>query len=376
MAGRGSWGRPADGPPPSGDSSGKSSFGSSSGRSSFGSSNGKSSFGSSSGKSSFGSSSGKSSFGSSNGKSSFGSSSGKSSFAGQGAQPRRRRKAEREAEDAAFGPVVGRSADLPPEPDEDAPGPWDTQDSGYADAAPGDAGRTGTGRSVAGRATTGGRGRSRRPRAEEGAAGETPSGEPAYDWSAPGEFAPAGPAPGEKRSGGSPDASDPLALARSIVLRQLTLAPRSRHQLAVKLAERGVPAEAAMAVLDRFEEVQLIDDAEFARMWVRSRSATRSLARSALKRELAEKGVDPALAEDALASISDDDERDAARELIHRKMRQGVDLSDRSARDKEVRRLVSMLARKGYAPGLAFALVKDALDGQGDALDGGDTPSG
>ncbi|MBJ2121283.1 regulatory protein RecX [Arthrobacter sp. MSA 4-2] len=153
-------------------------------------------------------------------------------------------------------------------------------------------------------------------------------------------------------------------MARSIVLRQLTLAPRSRHQLAVKLAERGVPEEAATAVLNRFEEVQLIDDAEFARMWVRSRSATRSLARSALKRELAEKGVDPAFAEDALASISDDDERNAARELIHRKMRQGVDLSDRAARDKEIRRLVSMLARKGYAPGLAFTLVKDALDGQ------------
>jgi regulatory protein len=139
------------------------------------------------------------------------------------------------------------------------------------------------------------------------------------------------------------------------------MAPRSRHQLAEKLAERGVAPEAAAAVLDRFEEVQLIDDAEFARMWVRSRAATRSLARSALKRELADKGVDPALAEDALAQVSDDDERDAARELIRRKMRPGADLSDRGVRDKEIRRLVSMLARKGYAPGLAFALVKDAL---------------
>ena len=163
-------------------------------------------------------------------------------------------------------------------------------------------------------------------------------------------------------NGGAPD--DPYALARSTVLRQLAMAPKSRHQLAEKLSQRDVPPDVAAAVLDRFEEVQLIDDAEFARMWVRSRSATRSLARSALKRELAEKGVDPALAEDALASISDDDERGAARDLIHRKMRQGVDLSDPSARDKEVRRLVSMLARKGYAPGLAFALVKDALDGQ------------
>jgi SOS response regulatory protein OraA/RecX len=140
------------------------------------------------------------------------------------------------------------------------------------------------------------------------------------------------------------------------------MAPRSRHQLAEKLAERGVPPEAATAVLDRFEEVQLIDDAEFARMWVRSRSATNSLARSALRRELADKGVDPALAEDALAQVSDDDERNTAGELIRRKMRRSADLSDRDVRDKEIRRLVAMLARKGYAPGLAFGLVKDALD--------------
>ncbi|WP_246669900.1 regulatory protein RecX [Arthrobacter zhaoguopingii] len=249
------------------------------------------------------------------------------SFGGQTPKSRSRRKTERALNDSAFGPVFGRSADLPPEqdPDEAAPAPWSP--SGFPDDAPHSGAGTADGSS----------GRSRRR-----GRGEATPEDPA-DQAQP---------------------SDPLALGRSIVLRQLAMAPRSRHQLAVKLAERGVPEEAATAVLNRFEEVQLIDDAEFARMWVRSRSATRSLARSALKRELAEKGIDPALAEDALAQVSDDDERNAARELIHRKMRQGVDLGDRSARDKEVRRLVSMLARKGYAPGLAFALVKDALDAQ------------
>ncbi|MHA7263373.1 regulatory protein RecX [Arthrobacter sp. TMN-37] len=357
MAASGSWGRPADGPPPSGGSSSeKAPFGSSGRSSSFGSSSGRSS----SGRSSFGSSTGRSSFGSSSGRSSFGSSTGQSSVGGQGARPRRRRKAEREAKDSSFGPVVGRSADLPPEHEGDAPGPWDSSDPGHAgEGAPGAARRSAAGRTTA-------RGR-RRTRAGDGAAGEALSGGPlsggqAFGEPGPGEPAPAEPAPGKTRSGDSPDASDPLALARSIVLRQLAMAPRSRHQLATKLSERGVPPEAAAAVLDRFEEVQLIDDAEFARMWVRSRSATRSLARSSLKRELADKGVDPALAEDALAQVSDDDERDAARELIQRKLRPGADLSDRAARDKEIRRLVSMLARKGYAPGLAFALVKDALD--------------
>lgn len=156
--------------------------------------------------------------------------------------------------------------------------------------------------------------------------------------------------------------ADPHEVARSIVLRQLSMAPRSRRQLLTKLLERGVPGQVAAEILDRYEEVQLIDDAEFARMWVRSRAQTRSLARSAIKRELADKGITGDLAEEALSQRTDEDERGAAVDLVRRKMRPIADPSDRAARDKQVRRLVAMLARKGYAPSLAFSIVKDVLD--------------
>lgn len=166
-----------------------------------------------------------------------------------------------------------------------------------------------------------------------------------------------------KSAGGVPAPDvDPYSTARSIVLRQLTLAPKSRHQLAAKLAERDVPDEVAVAVLDRFEEVQLVDDAEFAMMWVRSRASTRSLARSVLKRELAEKGIHGELAEEALAQVSDEEEREAAEQLVRRKHRPGSMGTDRAARDKETRRLVSMLGRKGYGSSLAFGVVKEVLD--------------
>ena len=139
------------------------------------------------------------------------------------------------------------------------------------------------------------------------------------------------------------------------------MAPRSRLQLSRKLAERNVPLDVAEAVLDRFEEVQLIDDAEFARMWVRSRSQSRKLAKSAIRRELTEKGIEPDDAEEALSQLSDEDEEIAARELVERKLRPGVDLSDRAERDKCTRRLASMLARKGYAPSTAFRIVGEVL---------------
>lgn len=164
--------------------------------------------------------------------------------------------------------------------------------------------------------------------------------------------------------------ADPHEVARSIALRQLSMAPRSRRQLLTKLVDRGVSEQVADEVLDRFEEVQLVDDAEFARMWVRSRANTRSLARSAIKRELAEKGITGALAEEALAQRSDEDERSAAIELVRKKARSVVEPADRAGRDKQVRRLVAMLARKGYSPGMAFSIVKDVLDEQTDSIEG------
>lgn len=155
---------------------------------------------------------------------------------------------------------------------------------------------------------------------------------------------------------------DPASVARAIVLRQLTSSAKSRLQLARKLAERNIPEDVAEAVLDRFQEVRLIDDAEFADMWVRSRSQSRKLAKGALRRELADKGIDADTAAAALEQLSDEDEEVAARLLVERKLRAGTDLSDRAGRDKITRRLASMLARRGYQPSQAFRIVGEVLD--------------
>lgn len=150
--------------------------------------------------------------------------------------------------------------------------------------------------------------------------------------------------------------ADPDAVARAIVLRQLTGSAKSRKQLADKLVERDVPDDAATRVLDRFEELQLIDDVAFADSWVRGRARTRGLSRSALKRELREKGVSGETTDEALEQVSDANELDMARELVEKKVRSmPADLDH----DKGVRRLVSMLGRKGYGPGVAFRVVNE-----------------
>ena len=154
------------------------------------------------------------------------------------------------------------------------------------------------------------------------------------------------------------DLGDPESVARAICLRALTGAAKTRQQLADLLARRGIPEEAAVAVLDRLAEVGLIDDAAFARAWVGSRQSGRGLARRALRAELHAKGVDAEVAAEAVALVDEEDERAAARELVRRRL-PGMHRLDRAT---ATRRLMGMLARKGYPGGLAAAVVRDALD--------------
>ncbi|MGJ9401803.1 regulatory protein RecX [Arthrobacter sp. KK5.5] len=156
--------------------------------------------------------------------------------------------------------------------------------------------------------------------------------------------------------------ADPEAAARAIVLRQLTGSAKSRRQLEEKLARRDIPAAAAGAVLDRFEELQLVDDEAFAQAWVRSRAHSRGLAASALRRELREKGIAPELADRALEQLTVEDELASARDLAQRKLRSVPPSADR---DKAVRRIVGMLGRKGYGPSMAFRVANEAWDEHG-----------
>ncbi|MGN6301496.1 MAG: regulatory protein RecX [Angustibacter sp.] len=168
------------------------------------------------------------------------------------------------------------------------------------------------------------------------------------------------PGPSEPVPGGTaddtPDA-DPESVARAIVLRQLTMAPRSRAQLADKLAQRGADEAVAERVLDRFEQVGLVDDAAFAEVLVRSQRSGRGLARRALAQELRRKGVDDDTARASLDTIDDESERELARRLVERKLRSVRGLPP----DKQVSRLMGMLARKGYPGGLALSVVREAL---------------
>ncbi|MFI6447491.1 recombination regulator RecX [Kitasatospora sp. NPDC050543] len=175
-----------------------------------------------------------------------------------------------------------------------------------------------------------------------------------------------------RAAGAAPPAesTDPAARARDICLRMLTGTAKTRKQLADALRTREIPDEVAEEVLDRYEEVGLIDDAAFAEAWVESRHAVRGLARRALAQELRTRGVAGELVEQAVSQLGAEDEAEAARALVERKLRATRGL-ERQAR---TRRLVGMLARRGYSEGLAFRVVREALGEEDDGFGGPDGP--
>jgi len=154
---------------------------------------------------------------------------------------------------------------------------------------------------------------------------------------------------------------DPEAAARQVCLRLLTLAPRTRAQLADALRRWHIPDEAAEAVLDRYTEIGLIDDPAFARAWVESRHHGRGLSRRALSSELHRRGVADEDVHEAIELVDDDQEAAMARQVIAAKVR--VTRGQPSA--ARIRKLMGVLARKGYGAALAYRVVREALEAEG-----------
>lgn len=143
--------------------------------------------------------------------------------------------------------------------------------------------------------------------------------------------------------------------ARAVCLRLLTARARTRAELAGQLTKRGYPDEVSARVLDRLTAVGLIDDVGFAEQWVRARQAHAGKSKRALAAELRTKGVDDEVIAAALDGIEAGAERVRAEQLVGRRLRrENLDGDQR----KVARRLVAMLARRGYGQTVAHDVVQ------------------
>ncbi len=165
--------------------------------------------------------------------------------------------------------------------------------------------------------------------------------------------------PAGQLAGGHPedDPGDPETVARAICLRLLATAARPRAGLAQALRRKGIPGDVADRVLDRLTEVGLIDDQAYAAAFVETKHRDRGLGAAALRTELRRKGVDAEIAGNAAAQVDSEAERRRAHALIARR----VDAAMASGYPAARRRLVGLLARRGYSADVAVSVVDAAL---------------
>lgn len=143
-------------------------------------------------------------------------------------------------------------------------------------------------------------------------------------------------------------------------LRLLTARARTRAELAGQLAKRGYPDDVATRVLDRLAGVGLVDDAGFAEQWVHSRRANAGKGKRALAAELRTKGVDDDVITEVLAGIKPAAERGRAEKLVRARLRREP-LGNDDDGVRASRRLVAMLARRGYDQTMAYDVVSTEL---------------
>ena len=111
-------------------------------------------------------------------------------------------------------------------------------------------------------------------------------------------------------------------------------------------------------LLDRFSELDLVDDEAFAEQWVTSRHRTRGLSRRALGEELRRKGVSPEVILEATSAVGRDDEVAAATDLARKRLRAMGAITDPVVIR---RRLAGALARRGYGPEVVYSVVARVL---------------
>jgi regulatory protein len=152
--------------------------------------------------------------------------------------------------------------------------------------------------------------------------------------------------------------------AKQVLLRRLSHAPRTRKELAKDLKDKDISDDVANVALDRFEEVGLINDQALASNYVSSQHERKGLGKNALRQQLRAKGISDDMALEAISQISDDQEFQAAFALACKKIRS----LQRDDAKTQLRKIVGVLARKGYSSNLAFRVAKEVISDLPDGL--------
>jgi regulatory protein len=160
--------------------------------------------------------------------------------------------------------------------------------------------------------------------------------------------------------------AEELFAARAAALRSLAVRPRTEREIRDTLREKEFPDAVAAETIGTLKEARLLDDAAFARSFIRNALTLKPAGRVLLRRKLLLLGVDRTLADEALdevlAGVSQQDEAGRAASAFVRK--KSARLLNENAKLRQ--QLTAFLLRRGYTWDIVEGALKEALKGKGD----------
>ena len=153
--------------------------------------------------------------------------------------------------------------------------------------------------------------------------------------------------------------ADSLDAAKRMALNYISFRPRSSSEVAGYLVRKGFTPGEAATVAQHFVSVSLINDGEFARMYVRDRLRRKPTGTALLKHELFRRGIPGPLADQVLNEIvSRENQIEAAVQLAQKKIKI-TGLRKRTAdREKVLRQVFGYLLRRGFSSDVADSALR------------------
>jgi regulatory protein len=157
--------------------------------------------------------------------------------------------------------------------------------------------------------------------------------------------------------------ADDFDKAFTSALRLLDVRPRSEREIRNRLTQRNYDESIISDIVAKLRKHDFIDDAEFATVWVESRSRSRPGGVRKLRSELIQKGIARETIDSVVGSISESDEIELAQKALS--SRKAAIPTSRDERQAAYIRDAGYLSRRGFN----WSIVKHVLHGRYGTVD-------
>jgi regulatory protein len=150
--------------------------------------------------------------------------------------------------------------------------------------------------------------------------------------------------------------------AKNVAINYLSYRQRSSREILEHLAKKGFNKNIGEKIIRDLQSIGMINDIEFARLFVRDRLKRKPAGRALLRQQLLAKGISRQVSDQVLGElVSPQYQHDAALELAKRKLRLAHRSLFKLDEEKRKKRLIDFLLRRGFSYEITLKTIRSTL---------------